>query len=85
MREPAPHPSGGEGHAASGPTAAAEELPHLPLVDEAEQAVHVEPQPTWRGWIHAGTTPVTVVAGIVLVALANGTEAKWASAVFAVT
>jgi hemolysin III len=85
MREPAPHPAGEAAHTTAGPTAPAEELPHLPLVDEAEQAVHVEPKPTWRGWIHAGTTPVTVVAGIVLVALANGTEAKWASAVFAVT
>jgi hemolysin III len=66
-------------------TADAEELPHVPLVDEAAEQVHVEPKPTWRGWIHAGITPVAVVAGIVLVVLANGIEAKWASAVFALT
>ncbi len=63
----------------------AEPMPHLPLVDEADEAVHVAAKPTWRGWIHAAITPVALVAGIVLVVVANGTEAKWASAVFAVT
>jgi hemolysin III len=42
-------------------------------------------KPTWRGWIHAGTFPVAIVAGIVLIALAQGTPAKWAAAVFMVT
>jgi len=64
---------------------AADELPHVPLVDEADDRAHVEPKPTWRGWIHAGTAPVALVAGIVLVVLANGVEAKIASGVFAVT
>lgn len=41
-----------------------------------------EPKPRWRGWIHAGTFPVAVAAGIVLISLANGATAKWASAVF---
>lgn len=45
----------------------------------------VEVKPTWRGWIHAGTFPVTIAAGIVLIALAQGAPAKWASAVFMLT
>ncbi|MFI8593628.1 hemolysin III family protein [Microbacterium sp. NPDC078428] len=45
----------------------------------------VETRPTWRGWIHAGTFPVAIAAGIVLIALAQGAPAKWASAVFAAT
>jgi hemolysin III len=69
----------------SEPAAPTDELPHVPLVDEADERVHVEPKPTWRGWIHAGITPVALVAGVVLVALANGAEAKWASAVFVLT
>lgn len=44
-----------------------------------------EVKPTWRGWIHAGTFPVTIVAGIVLITLAQGAPAKWASAVFMLT
>ncbi|WP_375389369.1 hemolysin III family protein [uncultured Amnibacterium sp.] len=63
----------------------APEAPHLPLVEEAEDAAHLEAKPTWRGWIHAVTAPVAVVAGLVLVALANGAEARWASVVFALT
>jgi hemolysin III len=57
-------------------------LPSLPLVaDEIDHPVDVKP--TWRGWIHAGTFPVTVVAGIVLLTLADGPAAKWSCAVFA--
>ena len=58
-------------------------LPHVPLTEDA--AEHPSPRPSWRGWIHAVTAPVALVAGIVLVALAQGAEARWASAVFAVT
>jgi hemolysin III len=61
------------------------DLPHLPLVDDVEGLAPGEPKPTWRGWIHAVITPVSAVAGVVLVALAHGTEAKWATTVFAVT
>lgn len=66
------------------PTAESEP-PHLPLVDEAEDTAHLESKPTWRGWIHAVTAPVAAVAGLVLVALADGPEARWASVVFALT
>jgi hemolysin III len=58
-------------------------LPHVPLTEDA--AEHPAPRPSWRGWIHAVTAPVALVAGVVLVAVANGPEAKWASAVFALT
>ena len=58
---------------------------HLPLLDEADDAAHVEVKPTWRGWIHAVITPIAVVAGVVLVLLARGAEAKWACTVFALT
>ncbi|MFT4232958.1 MAG: hemolysin III family protein [Leucobacter sp.] len=44
-----------------------------------------EPKPRWRGWIHAGTFPVAVAAGIVLICLAQGSVAKWAAAVFTVS
>jgi hemolysin III len=61
------------------------DLPHLPLVDEIERPAPGEQKPTWRGWIHAAITPVAAVAGVVLVALAHGAEAKVASTVFAVS
>ena len=61
------------------------DLPQLPLLEEAEYDAHVEIKPTWRGWLHAGTFPVAVAAGIVLIALAQGAPAKWASAVFMAT
>src|SRR6478735_5132226 len=62
------------------------EVPVLPLLDAA--AVDAAPpdlKPTWRGWIHAATFPVAIVAGIVLIVLAQGSAAKWASAVFMTT
>ena len=55
-------------------------MPRLPLI-EAEQPL-AEAKPSWRGWIHAGTVPVALVAGIVLIVLAEGAPAKSASAVF---
>jgi hemolysin III len=61
------------------------EPPHLPLVEEAEDLAQLEAKPTWRGWIHAFTAPFAAIAGLVLVALANGPEARWASVVFALT
>lgn len=62
------------------------ELPQLPLLEAAAADATVEEiKPTWRGWIHAGTFPVAVAAGIVLIALAQGGPAKWSSAVFVLT
>jgi hemolysin III len=40
-------------------------------------------KPRLRGWLHAGTFPFSVVAGIVLVVLAGGTRATVACAVYA--
>ncbi|MEV8370861.1 hemolysin III family protein [Microbacterium sp. NPDC064584] len=57
----------------------------LPLMEEAEDTAHVDIKPTWRGWLHAGTFPIAIAAGIVLIAIAQGSVAKWAAAVFMVT
>jgi hemolysin III len=54
-------------------------------MEAAAVDAHVEIRPTWRGWIHAGTFPVAIAAGIVLIVLADGGAAKWASAVFMAT
>lgn len=64
----------------------APDVPVLPLMDAAaEDAAVSDIKPTWRGWIHAGTVPVAIAAGIVLIALAQGTPGKWAAAVFMAT
>jgi hemolysin III len=60
------------------------DLPNIPLLDDS-LAHPAETKPTWRGWIHAGTFPVTIAAGIVLILVADGAWAKWASAVFTLT
>lgn len=57
----------------------------LPLLDDAESHPHVEVKPSWRGWIHTGTFPLAIAAGIVLIVLAHGPAAKWSSAVFMTT
>lgn len=60
------------------------DLPNIPILDDS--LAHPEDvKPTWRGWIHAGTFPVTIAAGVVLIALAEGPWAKWASVVFTLT
>src|SRR6187551_3718252 len=40
-------------------------------------------KPHLRGWLHAGTFPVALVAGIVLVVLADGPRETIASAIYA--
>ncbi len=52
---------------------------------EAQHDAGTEIRPTWRGWIHAGTFPVALVAGVFLIAFAQGGAAKWAAAVFMAT
>ena len=42
-------------------------------------------KPHLRGWLHAGTFPVALVAGIVLVVLADGTRATVANAIYALS
>ncbi|APZ35792.1 MULTISPECIES: hemolysin III family protein [Microbacterium] len=60
-------------------------MPQLPLLEAASVSAQVDLRPTWRGWIHAGTFPVAIVAGIVLIVVAEGAAAKWAAAVFMAT
>lgn len=45
----------------------------------------VELKPTWRGWLHAGTAPLALIAGILLVAFAPGTAAKVTCTIYAFT
>jgi hemolysin III len=58
----------------------ASDLPNLPLIED--EVEHQEAKPTWRGWIHAGTFPVAIVLGIVLIFVADGVAAKVSSAIF---
>jgi hemolysin III len=51
---------------------------HVGVVEEVVRAV----KPRLRGWLHAGTFPVALAAGIVLVALSDGTDETVANAVF---
>ncbi|MBF4563264.1 hemolysin III family protein [Microbacterium sp. VKM Ac-2870] len=60
-------------------------MPQLPLIEAASASSQDELKPTWRGWIHAGTFPVALVAGTVLIVAAHGAPAKWAAAVFMAT
>lgn len=57
-------------------------MPQLPLLDAARKDAEVELKPTWRGWIHAGTFPVAIAGGVLLIVFADGAAAKWAAAVF---
>lgn len=69
--------------AATEPLGDGADLPNVPLLDDAiEHAGVEEAKPSWRGWIHAGTFPLAIAAGVVLVALADGAAAKWSAAVF---
>ncbi|MHA6693096.1 PAQR family membrane homeostasis protein TrhA [Homoserinimonas sp. A520] len=56
------------------------DLPNVPLVED--EVAHAEAKPTWRGWIHAGTFPIAIVLGAVLIMLADGAAAKVSSAIF---
>ena len=56
------------------------DLPNVPLLDDA--IAHAEKKPTWRGWIHAGTFPVAIVLGVILIVVADGTAAKVSSSIF---
>ncbi|HLU73880.1 MAG TPA: hemolysin III family protein [Nonomuraea sp.] len=42
-------------------------------------------KPRLRGWLHAGALPVTLIAGILLVALGPTLQARLASAIYAIT
>ncbi|WP_312875896.1 PAQR family membrane homeostasis protein TrhA [Arthrobacter terrae] len=42
-------------------------------------------KPSWRGWIHAGATPLAVIAGIILISVAASPLARVTSAVYVVS
>ncbi len=63
----------------------ASDLPNVPVLEESLDYDKVELKPTWRGWIHAGTFPIALAGGIVLVMLAQGATATWSTAVYLVT
>ncbi|MEQ4208076.1 hemolysin III family protein [Actinopolymorpha sp. B17G11] len=58
---------------------------HLPDISGAVHDVAHTVKPKLRGWLHAGTFPLAVASGIVIVLLAPTAKAKIASAIFAVT
>lgn len=55
---------------------------NVPLVEEAIEYEQLNLKPSWRGWIHAGTFPVAIVLGIILIVFAEGAAAKAGSAIF---
>lgn len=55
---------------------------NIPLLEDELDHPATEAKPTWRGWIHAGTFPLAIVLGIILVVMADGVAAKVTSAVF---
>jgi hemolysin III len=58
------------------------ELPGLPLLTDEIEYGSADVKPTWRGWIHAGTFPVAIVLGVILLVAADGAAAKISCAVF---
>jgi hemolysin III len=60
----------------------AADLPNVPLLDDAIEYDALEAKPTWRGWIHAGTFPLAIVLGVVLIVAADGAAARISSSVF---
>ncbi len=63
----------------------ATETGRLEALEQRVEAALTTVKPKLRGWLHAGMTPVALVAGIVLVLLASTTEGKVSAAVFAGT
>jgi hemolysin III len=57
-------------------------LPQLPLMDDELAFPISDVKPSWRGWIHAGTFPVAIVLGIILVVAADGVAAKVSCSIF---
>jgi len=55
------------------------------IVEEAAEHLVDVVKPRLRGWLHAGTFPLAVVGGIVLVALSPSGQARTTTAIFSVT
>jgi hemolysin III len=61
----------------------ADGLPNIPLLEDAVEHKDVlDAKPTWRGWIHAGTFPVAIALGVILIVFADGIPAKISSSIF---
>ncbi len=60
----------------------AAELPNLPLLEDTISFQAADAKPTWRGWIHAGTFPLAIALGVILIVAADGAAAKISSSVF---
>lgn len=58
-----------------------------PLTQVEEAASHLlhSARPRLRGWLHLGTAPLAVIAGIILVGFAPTTAARAASAIYALS
>ena len=55
---------------------------HGPVEMADAVAVPLPLKPLMRGWLHAGMFPAVLIAGITLIALADGTRARIACAVY---
>ena len=53
------------------------------VITEVIEEVIEEVKPHLRGWLHAATAPLTLIAGIVLVALSPTTTTRVGSGIFA--
>ena len=58
------------------------EAGRLEAFEERVEAAVLQVKPKLRGWLHAGMTPVALVAGIVLIVLAGTAREKVSAAVF---
>jgi hemolysin III len=59
-----------------------EAVVNVPLLDDEIEFDRIDTKPTWRGWIHAGTFPLAIVLGIILITFADGSAARVSSAIF---
>jgi hemolysin III len=83
MHAPGPDATGGDLPGAASPERAPT-LRDLPG-GEALDAMRRHMKPKLRGWLHLGTFPLSVAAGITLVALAPSGRPRTCAAIFAVT
>ena len=59
-------------------------MPH-PKPDSLVEQVAAVVKPRLRGWLHLAMSPLTLAAGIVLIALSPSAAARWSAAVFSAT
>jgi hemolysin III len=55
------------------------------MMTSSRKETATDPKPLLRGWFHLGALPVVAVLGLVLVGLAEGPAATWASVAFAIS